>query len=229
MDTTQAARLGVGAGRYGINFRETGYDTTGARVTDELGFKNVQATYGGEFGYTLTMSDFYTDAGLNMLRTKQGDDTTWRTDLLLTVGYYLNDNWSLFAGFRRGWQGDGVFKQDKFEEIGPYVGFGFGGIGLGNWGLLNTSFAYNFDRVKRLFASVPDTDRNKSFNYPGLSLKLGLNFKGTPHSLQLRVQRFGNSSSVGVIDDATGTPAGRIDFNLTETWAVLSYVFTLAW
>jgi hypothetical protein len=228
MEMTQGARLGAALGRYGNEDRIRGFDQTGNPTTPELGLTTVELTYGGELGYTLTFGDFYSDIGLNVLRTKAGDEKFWRTDGLFTLGYYITDNWSVFAGVRRGWQGDGVFNSKKFWEFGPYVGFGYGGIPLGGWGTMNTSFAYNFDRVEGFFRDIPNTPPGFDYYYPGISVKLGMNVKGTPHSLQLRLQRFGRGNTVPV-QDSGGNNIGRIDFNFTETWAVLSYVFTLAW
>jgi len=216
MEMGQAARFGAAVGRYSSGLKVEGFDSGGNLVVGG-DVTNVKLTYGGELGYTLTLSDFYADVGLNMLRVRLQNVDNWRTDALFTVGYYLNDNWSVFAGFRRGWQGDGVFKQDKFREIGPYLGFGFGGMPLGSWGVFNSSFAYNFDRIENIAGTDID------FSYPGVSAKFGLNLKGTPHSLQLRVQHFWGDKSQG-FDDGS-----RIDIDLKETWAVLSYVFTLGW
>jgi len=124
MEMGQAARFGAAVGRYSSELKVEGFDSGGNLVAGG-DVTNVKLTYGGELGYTITLSDFYADIGLNMLKVRLQNVDNWRTDALFTVGYYLNDNWSLFAGFRRGWQGDGVFKQDKFREIGPYLGFGF--------------------------------------------------------------------------------------------------------
>ena len=226
MDMAQGARVGVGGGRYSGEANTRPFDGTGTPLSvtcpdgstsTECTAKSVTGTYGGEIGYTINIADFYADLGLNLLRTASGDEDLWRTDLLFTVGYYLTENWSLFAGVRRGWQGDGVFNDDAFEEIGPYVGVGYGGIPLGGWGTLNMSAAYNFDKVK----NFPLED--EELDYPGVSLKFGMNFKNTPHSVQLRLQRFSGDDSVSV------GSAGRVDYDLEETWAVLSYVFTLAW
>jgi hypothetical protein len=221
MDVAQGARFGLGLGRWSDDAKTHLTDVTTNTDLGNSDSTNVRLTYGGEVGYTLTLGDFYSDVGLNLLRVKFEESQNWRTDLLFTVGYYINDNWSVFAGIRRGWQGDGVFKDDVFNEFGPYAGVGFGGLPLGGWGILNTSFAYNFDKVRDF--PLDGTD----FSYPGVSVKLGLNFKGTPHSLQLRLQRFSGDGSVdGQLDNGD---TGRFDFKLTETWAVLSYVFTLAW
>jgi hypothetical protein len=230
MDVAQGARFGAGGGRYSGEANTRAFDGAGNPApincavlapgsnqvaANECGSKSITGTYGGEVGYTINLADFYADVGLNMLRTKSGEEDLWRTDLLFTVGYYLNENWSLFAGFRRGWQGDGIFNDDVFEEIGPYVGLGFGGIPLGGWGTLNLSAAYNFDEVKNFPIDGEDLD------YPGISLKFGMNFRNTPHSIQLRLQRFEGDDSISGV--------GRVDYDLEETWAVLSYVFTLAW
>lgn len=228
MEMGQAARFGAAVGRYSAADRLRGFDNTGAPQSDELTFNTVKFTYGGEAGYTVTLGDFYADAGLNILRTKLGDEQLWRTDLLLTAGYYINDNWSVFAGFRRGWQGTDVFNSSRFWEAGPYVGFGLGGMQMGPHLVFNSSFAYNFDRVKGFFRDVAGTPGDFEYYYPGISAKFGLNLKGTPHSLQLRLQRFGRGNTVPIID-GSGNRLGRVDFNFTETWAVLSYVFTLAW
>jgi hypothetical protein len=240
MDMGQGARFGAALGRYSGEASTRPFDAGGnpfaipCPIPDgppatECSAKGVSATYGGELGYTLNLADFYADVGLNLLRTKSGGDNLWRTDLLFTVGYYITDNWSAFAGFRRGWQGDGVFNDDVFEETGPYVGFGYGGIPLGGWGTLNMSAAYNFDEVKNFPIDGEDLD------YPGISLKFGMNFRNTPHSLQLRLQRFSGDDSVALIDAdpqneiPDGTTLGRFEYDLEETWAVLSYVYTLAW
>jgi hypothetical protein len=236
LDIAQGARVGVGGGRYSGEANTSLSDPGGNPIAvncaaigsnqvgpNECGLKSVTGTYGGEFGYTLNLADFYADLGLNMLRTKSGDEDLWRTDLLFTVGYYLSENWSLFAGLRRGWQGDGIFNDDVFEEIGPYVGLGFGGIPIGSWATLNMSAAYNFDKVK----NFPNDDSD--LDYPGISLKFGMNFKNTPHSLQLRLQRFSGDDSLRISPADPDCPSCRVDFDLEETWAVLSYVFTLAW
>ncbi len=227
MDVAQGARFGAGGGRYSGEASTRLFDGSGnpavfpvpcpdGSTSSECKGVSVTGTYGGELGYTLSLSDFYADVGLNMLRTKSEDQNLWRTDLLFTVGYYLTENWSLFGGFRRGWQGDGIFNDDVFQELGPYLGVGFGGIPLGGWGTLNVSAAYNFDKVKDFPVDGKDLD------YPGVSLKLGMNFKNTPHSLQLRLQRFSG-------DDSLAVGPGRLEYELEENWAVLSYVFTLAW
>src|ERR1044071_7913943 len=135
MDITQGARIGAAVGRYSGHGEVSTFDPSGTFVPAfSAESTNVRATYGGEVGYTINLADFYADVGLNLLRVRFADQDNWRTDLLFTLGYYLNDNWSLFAGFRRGWQGDGVFNDETFKEFGPYVGVGFGGIPLGGWG-----------------------------------------------------------------------------------------------
>lgn len=230
MEMGQATRLGASVGRYEGVGRVRGFDPSGTPVTDEITNRTVRLTYGGELGYTITMADFYADLGLYALRVKFQDEQNWRTDLLATFGYYINDSWTVFAGFRRGWQGPHIFNDDTFKELGPYVGFGYGGIPLGGGWNMNTTAAYNFDKVKN-FPGAPAGFHTEpsDFNYPGISLKLSVNKKGTPHSLQLRLQRFSKGASDQIIDDSTGSSIGRVDFNLTETWALLSYVFTLGW
>jgi hypothetical protein len=216
LEIAQAARVGAAAGRYAGHLKDERFDSGGA-LADGGDATNVKLTYGGEVGYTFTFGDAYADLGLNMLKVRLQDNDNWRTDLLLTVGYYLNDKWSLFTGLRRGWQGGKLFNDDQFEELGPYLGFGFGGVQLGQSLLFNSSFAYNFDRVKD-FAGA-----GTGFAYPGVSAKLGLNLKGTPHSLQLRVQHFWGDQSDLFADGS------RRDLELRETWAVLSYVFSIGW
>jgi hypothetical protein len=240
MDMGQGARFGAGLGRYSGEATAFIFDfegnplaipcpPEGEPVSSECRQEGVTATFGGELGYTINLADFYADIGLNLLRTKSEEQNLWRTDLLFTLGYYLTENWSIFAGVRRGWQGDGVFNDDQFEELGPYVGFGYGGIPLGGWGTLNMSAAYNFDKVENYPIPVEELD------YGGISLKFGMNFRNTPHSLQLRLQRFSGDDTVEIFDTDSGneipdgTFLGRFDYELEETWAVLSYVYTLAW
>ena len=218
MDVVNTFRVGASAGRYSGDATVDVFDTDGQTLLFSGGAKGVGLTWGVPIGYTLTLGNFYGDLGLETLWVEQQDPTN-RTDLLLTLGYYITDNWTVFAGLRRGWQGEGrrPFHQDDFNELGPYVGFGYGGIPLGKAVLLNIAAAYNFDRIRNFFQT------EKDFDYPGVSLRLGLNMKGTPHSVQLRVQRFSGD------DRFVFSDGSALNVELKEWWAVMSYVYSIGW
>jgi hypothetical protein len=124
--------------------------------------------------------------------------------------------WSVFIGVRRGWQGDGIFNDDAFEELGPFFGGGFGGVNIGRGWTLNAAASLNLSKVDNFPSDGQDLD------YPGLGLRVGVSPPNSPHALQLRVQSFSGDDKV-VFD--TGE---RIEYELKETYVLLSYLYRLA-
>lgn len=177
-------------------------------------------------GVTAVYGSAFADLALEYLNVFQSGTEKDRTDALLTLGYMLDNNWSVFAGYRRGMQGSGAFDDDTFSENGFFVGAGYGRMQLGAV-ILGTSVAYNFSKAKDFPQDGGD------FDYRGVSVKFDLRPQAAPqHGVQLRYQRFSGDDRpglVGAIDlDGDGAPDPvRADYvKLTESYVQVSYTYS---
>lgn len=192
-----AAASGAFTGRVGATVGSYQYE-------DEVnGVANADydsGQYGVLLGLGLTAGRFFGDVGIEQFqyakdRDTDGDfeedDPYYRSDFLVTLGAFLGDHWTVFGGYRHSTQGDGVFADDGgYTADGPLLGGGVSfragkKIGLG------ASAAYNFLSFSQDGQVVDD------FDLDGISVKLQMNFVGTPHAIWLRGQRFTGEQSFG--------------------------------
>jgi hypothetical protein len=202
VDFVQSVSAGPLIGYYHQSVTATN-DGNGQEATDSVN----SFVYGGALGYYVLVGSFYGNLGLELLRGRLGAEILDRTDVLPTLGYYVTNNLSVFAGYRWAYQGPNFFNNDDFDERGPYVGVGYGGIPLAADWMLGTSLAYNFDTVKDFFVD--------DYRYHGIGIKLSANKAGSPHSFQLRAQRFSGEESTG-----------GITLELSEIYVTTSYSYS---
>ncbi len=189
-----------------------------------------ESAVGLQAGISAGMGNFYGDFAIEYLKV-DSDAVDNRTDILLTAGYLFGDHWQGFAGYRMGMQGDSAFNDDLWDESGFFVGAGVGGLEVGAL-TLGLSGAYNFSKV--------DTGGG-DLDYDGISVKLSGSLTSFPqHSLQLRFQTFdledvtaitSDVDGDGVADDGTedGQPdLFRVNAELSESYLMLSYIYTFA-
>lgn len=225
----QAVDLGY-SGRAGVMLGGYQGDST-VRFTETVGGVSTSASaraagdwepaYGLPLGFSMAINEFFVDLGLELMQVTFDDDDLKRTDILLTGGYFIGDHWTGYVGFRKGMQGDSFFDDETFNEEGFFVGAAVGGIAAGPL-MLGSSLAFNFSDVK----DFPIEGEN--LGYDGFSLKVNGALASAPqHSLELRYQRFTGDDSVTF--NGTGCfQAGdscRIDYELTETYLQLSYIY----
>lgn len=218
-------RVGPTVGFYAADFT-VDFTDVASGTTTEQGFDGDQETaYGLQAGLNASYGNWFGDLAVDYLRFEFEDDKVHRTDLVLTAGYRIGDNFSVFAGFRKSTQGDGVFNDDVFEEDGPLVGAGVGGIAAGAL-VLGASLAANFSELE--FSDAEEFDGlGSDVDYDGLSLKLSAALKSRPnHSLQLRLQRYEGDDSANVGDADGGVT--RIDIELEEKYVQLYYIYSFA-
>jgi len=201
------ARGGLFAGSY--KFEDKFEDQQGG-TTDET--SDSTTTYGVLLGSTLALGRFFGDVGIEFSQLTE-DDASDRTDLLLNLGMFLGDRWTVFLGYRQGRYGDGVFNDDALLQYGPVVGAGvsfFPGEKLS----LNVSLAVSQLALEIGGQEVEDLDLT------GASLKAQANFLGTPHGVFLRAQHFAGDIS----------EPGFFAYEYTETYAIIGYqlAFTLS-
>ena len=178
--------------------------TSGSGSTD-----STEPSFGLLTGYTMALESIFFDLGLEY-QTVNGDGDSAdfdRTDVLLSVGTFLPRDFSVSAGYRFGWQGDGFLDDDFYRETGPFVGVGFPTFPVfADWEM-STSAAVNFTEL-----DLPGVSQDIDFF--GLSGRAAVSKPGLPHTFGLRVQRFNGDVREG------GTK-----LELTETYAHLFYQF----
>lgn len=182
---------------------------------------SFENAYGLQTGVSAAIGNFFGDVAVEYLAVDV-DGELDRTDMLLTAGYLFGNNWSGYAGYRRGMQGDGPFNDDTFSETGFFVGVGFAGVEMAGV-LIGTSLAYNFSEAEDFPLE------GKDFDYGGISLKFNGSLTSLPnHSLQLRYQRFnGDESNQAFDSDGDGTNDLLInELELTETYIQLTYLYS---
>lgn len=229
VDLGYSGRVGAMAGGYNgeLSIRVTETEGGASQSGSLTAGDEWKAAYGIPLGFTMAIDDFFVDLGLELMQVEFDGDDLKRTDILLTSGYFIGDRWSLFVGFRKGMQGDGFFDSETFDEQGFFVGGGVGGIEAGPL-LLNASLAYNLSKVD-------DYPPGQELDYDGLSLKFSGSLAGAPqHSLELRYQRFSGDDALnfvgscgpGVLQNSSQTADScRLDFELTESYLQLSYIY----
>ncbi len=216
-----AGRIGPMVGMYQgeVSLKLTDL-TTGESISEPFD-GDWEPAYGLQAGISAGYGDFFADLGLEYQRIDFGGDSLDRTDILLSAGYLLNDLWSVFAGYRQGMQGDGVFNDDTLSERGFFIGAGVGGMEMGPM-VMGASLAYNLSKVDDFPVDGAD------FDYPGISLKVSASLKAYPqHGFQLRYQRFNGDDSLFFQNDV-GQDIGRLDYELTESYVQLSYLYNFA-
>jgi hypothetical protein len=216
-----AARVGPSIGSYQQEFAFALRDiATGDTLIQGSGDVSELA-YGAQLGFTAGIDSFFYDLGIEYQAVDSDEDDLDRTDILLTLGYLIDETWSGFAGYRRGMQGSGVLDNSTFNEEGWFVGAALRNIQIGA-AYLGASLAYNFSEAQDF--PLEGTD----FDYGGLSIKVGLTPISRPqHSLQLRYQEFSGDSSDAVDTDGDGTPDVALDVqDLTERYIQLMYLYS---
>lgn len=225
-DLTYTGRIGLIAGAY------EGKGAIASPQTDrrsELDGR-FEASYGGTVGARVSNRNFdrwQFDAAIDAIKVEYGNNSEAnRTDLLMSGGYAVTDKLSLLAGYRLGWQGDGLFDDEILSESGPFAGFGFGGIQFGLKVGFAASAAYNFNRID---LKVDDDARTRSlkFSYPGFSVNAGLLFLGTPHSIRLRFQQFDGDTSFSRDNPDVQGSREEVFIEARETYVQLFYIFAL--
>lgn len=213
-------RIGPTVGTYQGEVKVRIADVNNVTLIDETVGGDSELMYGFQGGLTASDGRLFLDLALDYLRVELADEKVDRTDLTFTGGFKLGSNGSFFAGYRIGAQGDGVFNDDNFEESGPFIGAGLGGLSAGPL-YLGASAAFNFSNVDDF--PVPGED----LDYDGISVKFSAALKSMPsHSLQLRIQQFEGDGSVGADTDMDGDADLRTDFELEETYLQLYYIYS---
>lgn len=200
-----AGRIGVLAGTYEGELEVPG----GELSTDQ------ELAYGITTGLTYRIDSLFFDVALEYFRQEIDPDSVDRTDVLPSVGIFIGDHWSAFAGYRIGKQGDGLFDDEIQDEQGFFFGIGAGGFSLGSFNL-NASIAYNLSEIDGA------SDEGISFSdvdYDGVVLKIAASPKSSPqHSFEFRAQRFEGD---GEVTDGTNF----LPFELTETYLFGGYIY----
>jgi hypothetical protein len=227
--STTAAASGAFTGRVGVTGGTYDYED---KFTDVDGFFGAPGTvyssdessgqYGVLGGLGLTAGPFFGDLGFEFTTYSQkydldGDgveDNYFRTDGLLTLGFFLGKNFTVFGGYRHATFGDAFFADDYGNtEDGPFLGGGFS-FRPGKKVSLGVSAAYNALTLKYDGGAVSDVDLD------GISLKFNLGFVGTPHAIFLRWQRFDG-------DQSENDPAFfRYQYEYSEDYVNLGYQAT---
>ena len=208
-----SGRIGAGFGSY--TFSDETKDGTGT-VVDE--FDETDSYFGVLAGTTVGVGRFYADLGVEFLGFSDGDDLdgdgveddTFRTDLLLNLGFYIGDRWVAFIGYRNAAYGDG-FNSDEggYVQRGPFFGGGFS-FRAGERLSFGASLAYNAMKLEINGSAIDEFDLN------GVSAKLQMNVLETPHSVFLRYQHFNGS-----IDEP-----GVFEYEYNEGYLTLGYQAT---
>ncbi|MGQ0622280.1 MAG: hypothetical protein ACT4QA_20585 [Panacagrimonas sp.] len=191
---------------------------------------SFEASYGGTVGVRVSNRRFdrwQFDAAIDAIEVEYGDSSEAnRTDLLFSGNYAVLDSLSILAGYRLGWQGDGLFDDEILSESGPFAGLGFGGLTFGPRIGFAASAAYNFNRLD---LKVNDGDRTRSldFSYPGFSINASLLFLGTPHAIRLRFQQFDGDTSFSRDNPDVQGSREEVFIEAQETYIQLFYIFAL--
>lgn len=219
------ARIGPTVGFYEGELSPFRLTQDGVVVFDQGVQGDRESLYGIQTGIGTAFGDFFVDFGLDLLNIKTEPDEAKRTDIVLTGGYFIGSNWTVFGGIRDGRQGDGFFDKknkegNEFHEQGVFLGGGVGG--QAGAVRLDGSLAVNFSKVKD-FAGGDDLD------YPGISVKFAGSLASMPqHGLQLRYQRFSGDDSIAFQsdDDNDGVPENNLfEFGITEEYYQLTYLY----
>lgn len=194
-------RVGALGGPY--KFKDKFTDTAGnfGPPGMEYSSEDGNTDYGILLGTTVGVGRFFGDLGteLTTYAEKQdvdGDgtlDNYYRSDILATLGAYIGDRWTAFAGYRDALFGTRVYSEKNGDtEKGPFVG---GGVSFrpGDKVAIGVSLAYNFLKLSFQGQTIDN------FNLNGLSGKVQASLLGTPHSVFLRWQHFkGDTDRPGV-------------------------------
>lgn len=215
-------RVGLTGGTYEFDekFIDQGCcgNPLGTTFTDE----SSSGQYGLIAGIGLTAGRFFADGGLEYSKYSKDRDTDfdgnedtafYRTDLLLTLGFFIGDRWTVFGGYRNATFGDGFRSEDPAgfgnTEDGPFLGAGIS-FRPGKRISLGTSVAYNLLTLSSDGTAFDDLDLE------GISAKLQMSFLGTPHAVFLRWQHFDGDESIG----------GSYDYEYTEDYVNVGYQAT---
>lgn len=190
----------------------------GAVLLNENFEGDEEFAYGLQTGLTAGYGKFFADLGIEWLQVDFRGEELDRTDAVLSIGYRVGAYGSLFTGVRKSTQGDGIFDDETFDEFGPFIGAGLGGMPAGPV-LFGASVAYNFSQVDDFPSEGEELD------YEGFSIKLSASPKSAPnHSVQLRFQQFDGDDSVS--GDVTGDGVDDdVEFELEETYLQLYYLY----
>lgn len=210
-------RVGLTGGTYEFQDQFTDRGCCGTPGTVYTGDEN-SGQYGLLGGLGIAAGPFFADVGLEYITYSQkydldGDgqeDSYYRTDGLLTLGFFLGSHWTIFGGYRHATFGDGFFSEDFGNtETGPFLG---GGVSFrpGKKVSLGASAAYNSLTLSSDGTVLEDLDLQ------GFSVKFNLGFVGTPHAIFLRWQRFEGDESI----------PNRYDWEYTEDYLNLGYQAT---
>ncbi|HKY91292.1 MAG TPA: hypothetical protein VJM11_09645 [Nevskiaceae bacterium] len=214
---TFRGRVGPSVGTYSGAVDVTVRDADTGTVLLEFSDGSDRRFAGGlQLGMNAAVAGFSADLALDYMRLEFQDEDVDRTDVLLTLGYQFLRHFSIFGGYRRGWQGDEVFNDDIFEESGPFVGVGVGGMELGPL-YLYLSAARNYSEVVDFLG---EEDFEGDMDYNGVSLKATfVPIQAPRHSVQLRYQKFhGDRTFSG------GDLEAEVD--LTERYLQLFYLYS---
>lgn len=186
--------------------------TTIGNYSVDVGQSNDETALAAGLGFAFGIDSFFGDVSLELV-----DLSSFRkTDAQLSAGYRFTDHWSVFGGIRYGMQStqlenesEEFFDDNFYSEIGPFLGVGFGGLSLGEKAVASFSLAYAYNELSPNEDTFPNVDGDSS----GFSAKIGLGFRGSPHSLSVRFQRF---------DGEFDFPGGST-LDYTETYLYLTY------
>ena len=168
-----------------------------------------------------------------------------REDLDLTLGYRLNDNWSVFGGYKTGETRisftprdfeDGelpLSSKEKYEQKGPYLGASYT-LKLENAGSLNLSFAYADLRAKNQFrANTDEPEPNEALEFDDLTGRVTGDTNGLSYALTWTMPLAGSwlfQTRFKVNDyrqdvSFNGEKFKNVDETLTSLHVGLGYVF----
>lgn len=189
-------RVGLTGGSYKFDDKFVGLGCCSVPSGTVFTSNTSEGQYGALGGMGLVAGRFFADLGVEVDQYSKKrdsdfdgslDTSIYRSDALLTLGAFIGDRWTVFAGYRHATFGDGVFSEKPNTigntENGPFLG---GGVSFhpGKRLSLSSSAAYNFLKVSSDGTTFDEFDLN------GFSLKLQMAFLGTPHAIFLRWQRF---------------------------------------
>lgn len=226
-DFSYSARVGVIAGAYQ---GKGAIQLPQSDLRDEVN-GSFEPTYGGTAGVALSSKKFdrwHFDAAIEALKVefKDGEDQKSeanRTDLLFAGAYAVTDMLGLMAGYRLGWQGDGLFDDEVLSESGPFAGASVGGIKLCPRLGFAASAAYNFNRIDAAVERSP----SQEFSYPGFGINASLQLLGTPHAIRARFQRFDGDTTYSRSNFDGPGQREEVLIEIEETYIQLFYTYTL--
>lgn len=168
-----------------------------------------------------------------------------REDIDLTLGYRLNDNWALFAGYKTGEtrisftsresldEGNPISTREKYKQKGPYIGASYT-YALEKAGRLNLSIAYADLRARNRFAANTDEpEPGEALEFDDLTGKVNGDTTGLSYALTWTMPLAGswlfqtrfkiNDYRQDVRFD--GTTFKNVDETLSSLHVGLGYVF----